>query len=90
MPWFFDFWSWAHAVLWFWLAVVATIAGMRPRTAVLVVVAVGLCWELAELSIIEPWLHFHEPWYNRWVSDILIDAGGAIAGAWAGQFWKDN
>lgn len=51
----------------------------RPTLILVLAVLVGVGWEVAEATWIEPWLHFREPLGNR-LADIVFDALGAWVG----------
>lgn len=87
----FHLWSYAldlftllHAAGW---AAGGFLAARRWRLSLLAVVVLallgGVGWELLELGVVEHLLHFHEPIWNRWLTDPLAD----LLGAWLGAWW---
>ena len=62
----------------------------RIDSSWLVVIALGILWEVVEPYTAEVWFNFREPWYNRWISDILIDIAGALVGRKICQMEKEQ
>lgn len=72
-----DFWSVTHYALWFlgtflWLDLVSD----KKRLLIIgSMLFLGVWWEAAEFWLVEPWLGFYEPWYNK-VTDLICDGLG--------------
>lgn len=84
---------WSYTVDWFTLYHFMLWAGIGValqllfRPSLFEVVAfgfvLGIGWEVFELAVIEPWLLFHEPVLNRWLTDPIADVSGIAAGAYS-------
>ncbi len=76
-----DWFTLYHFMLWAAIGAAAQLF-WNPRLLHVVVlgVAIGLTWEISEISV-EQWLNFREPPLNRWVTDPISDALGSTAGA---------
>lgn len=84
-----DWWSFAHMTGWFIVtALVISKTKLTLWVTVILAALVGVSWEVIELTIVEPALHFHEPWYNRWCTDLIFDTSGGLFGFWVGDFLR--
>lgn len=82
-----DGWSAVH------LAVCLTLGlGLRsrlsPRATLLAGLVLGLAWEVLEGLVVCPWLCYHEPFLNAWVSDPAFDLLGLGWACWLSQSWR--
>lgn len=77
-----DWFTLYHFLLW---AAIGIALELKFKPALLELVLVGLIlgvgWEVLELVTIEPWLNFHEPVLNRWLTDPIADVSGVYFGA---------
>lgn len=76
-----DAWTVSHILCWALLAVsLRHRASLDSISTTLVCVLVAICWEWAEPYTAEVWFSFHEPWWNRWITDPLADLIGTGLG----------
>jgi hypothetical protein len=75
-----DLWSIWHALGWAAATAALLWTGMPTRKALILVLLGGVCWELVEMFYVEQLLGFREPAWNRWLTDPIADASGALAG----------
>ena len=79
--WTLDAWSLYHICGWFVVSFfVSYFYKLQVWKATLLSLTVGVSWELIEWSVVEKLLDFHEPWWNRWVSDLIVDTLGGYLG----------
>lgn len=76
MPYLVDTWTFIHLLI----CMLGASLLHRRGISFIWVFAAAIGWEFFELLYIEPWLNFHEPWYNRWGSDLVVDLLGALIG----------
>ena len=82
--WLVDVWSVYHFLGWgLGTFIVSYFCKLKLPQAVFLALLYGFAWECLELNVVEPILKFHEPWWNRWLSDIIFDSGGGFCGWWA-------
>lgn len=80
--WWVDYWTFAHFIEWAIGAMaVCWFVKLKLLKVAMIAFAIGVLWECVELWIFEPALGFSEPWWNRWVSDIVVDVSGSVLGA---------
>lgn len=81
-----DWWTLGHVALFAALGF-ALYRKWRMRAFIVATLAfcLGFDWELIEAHIVEPLLHFHEPFWNRWGADLLADTAGALLGRMAAK-----
>lgn len=74
-----DWWSAAHLAGWGVAAVIALLCGMKAKLVFLLSFIAAIGWEFLEWWLVEGWLNFREPWYNR-LLDIPVDMAGTLIG----------
>ena len=80
MSYLLDAWSLAHFVGWGVAAYIVARCGASLRKIVVLALCTGLGWEFFESYLAQALALYDEPWYNRWLSDPIIDLVGAAAG----------
>lgn len=76
-PYLVDIWTAIHFLGWLLFTWFLLRVGVRCAIVALLVSMLGVGWEFLEPLTVEKILHFQEPWYNRWVTDLLSDFLGA-------------
>lgn len=79
-PYLLDAWVLVHLAT-FGAAAHVVARGLAATTVAALALALGVGWEAFELLVVEPLAGWHEPWYNRWVTDLCADVAGACLGA---------
>jgi hypothetical protein len=80
--WWVDYWTFGHFIEWaVGSMAVCWFIKLKLLKVALTALAVGIIWELVEMWVFEPHLHFSEPWHNRWISDLIVDTLGGYFGA---------
>jgi hypothetical protein len=75
-----DWFTLYHFLLWGLFAALFRLRTNASLTATLLfALTLGIGWEIAEVYI-EQALSFHEPFWNRWLTDPLADGLGAASG----------
>jgi hypothetical protein len=82
MQYLVDWWTLWHILGWATACLAFSKVGFSKPAIVLGALAAGLCWECLEQALVEPWLGFREPWWNRWLSDPAADLTGSLLGLW--------
>jgi len=80
LPYLFDMWTAIHFVGWLGVAFTLVRVGLRPYLVVALLLFLSVGWEFIEPLTVEKILGFKEPWYNRWITDILADVFGIAIG----------
>jgi hypothetical protein len=80
--WWVDYWTFGHFIEWaVGSMAVCWFIKLKLLKVALMALAVGVIWECLELYVVEKIGNFHEPWYNRWISDLIVDTLGGCFGA---------
>ncbi len=83
-----DPWTIIHLLTWSWLGYALRNHCKLPGV-IFFAALTGLAWEVLESFVVEPWLGFREPDWNRRV-DLIADALGAIVGYWVTNRGKND
>ncbi len=84
-----DWFTIYHFLLWSCFgALLFWILECRVWTTVIVGLGLGLGWEVYEALHWEAFFNFHEPFWNRWLTDPIADVSGIVFGRWICKLWK--
>lgn len=83
---FFDLWSIEHVAWWIFFASNLDALWWKGRNwmAITFFLVVAIGWEVFECYYLEPRAVYAdtEVWFNRWVSDLVMDTIGFMIGLW--------
>lgn len=86
---FFDEWSVIHFCIFCAIAGYVTMTKLPWWGTMLIAVGAAFGWEVIEMVFeANQDTYVGEVWYNRWISDPLVDLIGAGVGIWLVTRWK--